>query len=144
VSILSSSIISHTASISHLVCAVFYSHVRPDRLYCTFPHYFINSRNLRTKLFNLKCVSRFSLQLFSETFLVLRIIQRNITKRHRSARTVRLVLWDFPTNLNFLNGPFGKPSNIKFYKNPSHSSRPVPCRQTDRRTHKYDKVNSRF
>jgi hypothetical protein len=40
-----------------------------------FSHYLINGTIFGKKLLNIKCVYRFSLQLFSETFLILGIIQ---------------------------------------------------------------------
>jgi len=40
--------------------------------YHTFPHYLINTMIFRKKLLNIKCVCCFSLQLLSETFLILR------------------------------------------------------------------------
>ena len=47
---------------------------------CTmfFPHFLINGGIMGKKLLNTKCVFRFSLQLLSETFLLLRRIQRDI------------------------------------------------------------------
>jgi len=39
---------------------------------------------------------------------------------------------------------FEKYSNYKFHENPSSERHVVPCRQTDGRTDKYDKVNRRF
>jgi hypothetical protein len=43
-----------------------------------FPHYLINGTIFGRKLWNTKCVFWFSLQLLSETFLVLRITEGNI------------------------------------------------------------------
>jgi len=51
-----------------------YIHLWPAWLYIIFPHYLINGKICggRGKLLNPKCVFRFSLQLFSETFLIRR------------------------------------------------------------------------
>jgi hypothetical protein len=49
-----------------------------SRLYNIFPHYLINGTIFEKQLLNLKCVFWFPLQLFSETFLILRRIQRDI------------------------------------------------------------------
>ena len=47
-------------------------------LYYIFPHYLINGTVSEKKLLNIKCVFRFSLQLLSETFLILRRTERDI------------------------------------------------------------------
>jgi hypothetical protein len=59
-------------------CAVLYCHLWPVWLYHIFIHYLINSTILGKKLLNIKCVFRFYLQILSETFLILRRIQRDI------------------------------------------------------------------
>ena len=50
------------------------------RLYSIFPHYLINGTVFGKKLPNVKCVFWFSLQLLSETFLILRRNERDVTK----------------------------------------------------------------
>jgi len=45
-----------------------------------FPHYLINGTTFEKKLLNLKSVFRISLQLLSEIFFILRIIERDIIK----------------------------------------------------------------
>ena len=55
-----------------------YCHTLPSPLYYIFPHYLINGTILGKKLLNTKCVFWFSVQLSSETFLILRRIQRDI------------------------------------------------------------------
>ena len=43
-------------------------------------HYLINGTIFNKRLLNIECVFRFSLQLLSETFLILRIIERVMIK----------------------------------------------------------------
>ena len=66
---------SYPACNAHAPCC----HLRHIRPYHIFPHYLINGTifGKKKKLFNIKCVLRFSLQLLFETFLSLRRIQRN-------------------------------------------------------------------
>jgi hypothetical protein len=83
------------------------------------------------KLLNIKCVFWFSVQLLSETFLILRRIQRDIIINiHRSLRKVPLLLSDFNETWVFSRHS-KKSSNIKFNENPSSGSRVVPCGRTD-------------
>ena len=53
-------------------CAVLYCYLWSFRLYNIFPHYLINSTISEIKLLNTKYVFWFSLQVLSETFLILR------------------------------------------------------------------------
>jgi len=46
--------------------------------------------------------------------------------------------------LEFSQQVFEEYPNIKFHVNPSSGSRVVPCGQTDGRTDRHDKANSRF
>jgi hypothetical protein len=77
-------------------CAVLYCHLWSVWLYHIFPHYLINGTILGKKLLNIKCVFWFSVQLWSETFLILRRIQRDIIINvHRFSCKVPLLLSDF-------------------------------------------------
>jgi hypothetical protein len=77
-------------------CTVLYCHLWPVRLYQRFPHYLINGMIFEKKLLNIKCVFWFSLQLSSETFLILRIILRNIIINvHGSSCKVPVILVRF-------------------------------------------------
>ena len=65
---------------------------------CTifFPHYLINSMIFGKKLLNIKFVFRFSLQLLSETFLILRRTERDmIVSVYRSSCNVPVILVRF-------------------------------------------------
>jgi hypothetical protein len=65
------------------VCAVLYCHLWPVRPYNIFPHYLINGKIKKNKkLSNIKCVFSFSLQLLSETYLILTRIERNTIKMY--------------------------------------------------------------
>ena len=89
------------------------------------------------KLLNIKCVFRFLVQLLFETFLILRIIQRDIVINVKtSSCKVPVVLPRFSCKLNLLDTFSGgeKNSNIKFHKNPSSGSRVVPRGRTDIRS----------
>ena len=58
-----------------------YCHPRPVRLYNIFPHFLINRSIFENTFLNIKCVFWFSLQILSETFLILRRIERDVVKK---------------------------------------------------------------
>ena len=93
-----------------------------------FSTFLINGTIFGGKLRNTKCVFRFSLQLLSETFLSLRLTERDMIKIvHWSSCKVPVICVRFSLNLNFLDA-FSKKkySNVKFCKNPyggSHADR---------------------
>jgi hypothetical protein len=79
-------------------CAILHCQLWPFWLYHIFPHYLTNGTIFRKKpLLNVKCVFWFSLQLLSETFLILRRTEWDIIKNvYRSAACkVPLFLLDF-------------------------------------------------
>ena len=87
------------------------------------------------KLLNTKCMLWFSLEVLSETFLIIRRIQRDIIiNAHSSSCTVHFTLFRFSWNFNFLDRFSKNFSNINFHENPSSGSRIVPCGQTDGQT----------
>jgi hypothetical protein len=61
--------------------APYYIVILPVRLCLIFPHYLINGTIFGKKILNTKCVFWFSLQVLSETFLVLRRNGRDIIKK---------------------------------------------------------------
>jgi len=83
-------------------------------------------------------ISSFSLQLLSETFFILRGIQRDIiTNVQTLSRKLHVILFRFQSNVNFLDFFFfEKCLNIKFHENPSGASRIVPCGRTESRVMK--------
>jgi hypothetical protein len=66
-----------------------------------FPHYLINGTIFGNTLLYIKCVFLFSLQLLSEIFLILRIIQRDILIDAHTK--VQVTLFIFNCNFNFLD-----------------------------------------
>ena len=83
-----------------------YSHLLPAPLYNIFPHYLINGTIFGKKVLNTKCEFWFSLQLLSETFLILRITERDMIKKSYFVLRVKYPLflsdfsktWIFSTN----------------------------------------------
>ena len=57
-----------------------YCHLWSDPLYNIFPHYLTNGTILEKKSLNTKCVFWFSVQLLSETFLILKRTERDVIK----------------------------------------------------------------
>jgi hypothetical protein len=71
-----------------------------------------------------------SLQVSSETFLILRRTERDIQNAYQTSRKVAVILVRFLWSHNFLD----KISITTFYENPSSGSRVVSCGPTDRQT----------
>jgi hypothetical protein len=85
--------------------------------------------NKRENLLNVKCVFCLSLQIVSETFPILRKIQRGtVICVPRSSCKVPVVRIRFKRNLNFLDGNLEKYCNNKFHENPCIGSR---CMRTE-------------
>jgi hypothetical protein len=101
-------------------CAVLSSVACPALLYFSISH----KRHDKKKLLYIKCVSRFSLQFWSETFLILRISERDmITNVYCSSCKVPVILVWFYRNLIFL-GRFSKRSS-RIYRWKKFASRPI-------------------
>ena len=100
-------------------------HLLPVPLYNIFPHYLTNGTILGQKLLNIKCVFWFSVQLLSETFLILRRIQWDIINLYWSSRKVPVTVVRFDWYMN---------------ENSSSWSPVFPWRQTDGN----DEANSHF
>jgi hypothetical protein len=120
--------------------AVLYCHLWPGWLYHVLPHYLINLTIFGKKVLNIKRVFWFSLQLLSETYLILRRIHRDIT----NVIHVNSPLFLSHFNQTWILSRFKKIINIKFHDNQSNGSRAVPCGRTDRQTDTHDEANSRF
>ena len=83
-------VIQHAMRMRHIVI------YGPARLYNIFPHYLINGKIFQKELLNTKCVFWFSLQLLSETFLILGRTERDIIINiHWYSRTVPVILVRF-------------------------------------------------
>jgi hypothetical protein len=112
-------------------CVIFSSVACPNLQYfSTFSH---TRRDFRKKkLFNGKCFLIF-LQFLSETFLILRRIERNTIKLYICLHVkYPLFLSDF-NETSIFSKDFEKYSNIKFHENPCSGSRAVPRDRTDGR-----------
>jgi len=58
--------------LSVCLCSLRYCLLRPARLFGIFPHFLINGKIFERKSFMIKCGFWFSVQILSETFLILR------------------------------------------------------------------------
>ena len=104
-------------------------------LYHIFRIYLINGTIFGKTLPNIKCVFWLCLQILFETFLILRIIQRDIFINVKtSSCTVAVILVRFLMKLEFSRQTFEKRSNMKFYLNSSSENRVVPRRRTNGQT----------
>jgi hypothetical protein len=89
---------SHNYPSCNFSCSVLYRHLWPVWLYHIFPHYLTNGTIFggKEKLFNLKCVFWFSLQLCLNIFFILRSIKRYIIINvHKSSCKVPVILVTF-------------------------------------------------
>jgi len=107
-----------------------YCHLWPVWAYYIFLHYFINGTIFEKEKITEKIVLRLSVQLLSDTSLIVRRIQREIIKN------VHWTYYSCHTSIR-LESPrqiFEKCSNTQFHNNPSNGSQVVPCGRTDRWT----------
>ena len=108
-----------------------YCHLRPLWLHHMFRH-LLKTARLSGKNCWTKNVFSFSLKLLFDTFLILRVIQRDIVINVKtSVCKVSVILVGFLKKLEFSQQIFQKSSNIKVHQNPSSGSQVVPCGQTD-------------
>jgi len=108
-----------------------YFHLWPVCNCSVFPHYLINSKIFEKKLLNIKCVFWFSVQLLSETFLILRRLERDMIKNaYWTARKIPVTLVRLMT-LEFSRQFWEEYSNAKFHENPSSGGRVVVNGRTD-------------
>ena len=96
------------------------------------PHFYTLSQH--DFLENIKCVVRFSIELSSETLLILRTLQWEITNVHESSRNVPDIPARFYKNLIFRQ-IFEKYLYIKFHEKLSRGSRVFQSGRTDRQTY---------
>ena len=102
-----------------------------------FLHCRINGTIVAEKsLCNVKWAFWFSLHSFSETFLILTIIRRDVAV---NAHRANVFLWTSHYSCQILMKlkfyrKFAKSSGIRFNENPSSVSHIVSCGQTDRQT----------
>ena len=95
----------------------------------------------KNKILNIKCVFQVSLQILPETFLIPRVIKRDITVNvHGYSRNC---LQNFK-KLEFSRQIFEKYSNIKFDKDSPSWSPAAPCRRTDGQANRHEEADSRF
>jgi hypothetical protein len=99
-------------------CAVLYCHQWPVWLYDIFSHYLINGTIFGKMLVSIKCVVLFSVELLSETFFILRRIERdNTVTVHRSSCKVPVTLGRFEWKVTFSLQILEKCSDIKYHQN---------------------------
>ena len=84
-----------------------YCHLWPALLYNIVPHYLLNDTVFEKKLVNTKCVFWFSLQLLSETFVILRRSERDMVKNVYwcSCKAIPLQAWTGPEGSRRLRLP---------------------------------------
>ena len=87
----------------------------------------------------------FSVQLLSETFLIVRTNEREVIKCVLVFMERTIYSCQTLVKLDFFDRFFlKKSSNIKFHENPSSGSRVVPYRRKDGQTDRCGEANSRF
>ena len=115
-------------------------------LYSVFPHYLINCKIFEKPYRGIKCVFWYSLQIFSETFLVLRRTKRDMIKKCILVfMCITVILVRFKWHFNFL-GRYSKNTQIPNLMKICPVG-PELCRANRRRdgqTDRYDESDSRF
>ena len=129
-------------SLTYPACSahVPYCYLWPASFYSVFSTLSHKRHDFRKKKYlqNTKCVFWVPLQLLSETFLILRTIQRDMIKKISAGLRVKYFFFRFLMTLAFSTNM--KKSDIKFRENPSIGSRVFPCGATER----YDDASVRF
>jgi hypothetical protein len=132
-------IIQHVKRMRRIVC-----HLWLVQLYHIFPHYLINGTIFGKTLLNVKCVFWFCLQLLSETFLILRRIQRDIIINVRKSALKYPLFMSDCNETRILSTDFRKILKYQISYNSYSGSRVVPCGRTDRQIDRHDEANCRF
>jgi hypothetical protein len=107
-----------------------------------FSHMSQTAGFLEKKLLNIKCVFWFSLQLLSETFLILRRNERDMVKNECWFHVNTFHPCQFLMKIEFPRQILEKFSNIEFNEHPC--SEVAEFFRTDRRTDRRDGANSRI
>ena len=121
-------------------CAAFCCHLWPLWLHHIFPHYLTNASEGAAAaaeggvVEHKKFVFRFSLQLLSETLLILKRIKRDTVLHLKTSSSTRYCCHSL-MELELSRQIFEKILNVKFYQNPSSGS----SMRTDGQT--YDAIN---
>ena len=121
--------------LNYLACnAPPYCHLRPLWLHHICPPYFINGTIFGKKLRNIKCVFWFSLRLLFETFIILRIIQRDVVIMWKHERIKYLLfVADFIATRIYLQ-IFTQKLRYQVLSKSVQWEPNVPCGLTDRQT----------
>ena len=133
------------------VCSLSYPELKSQEPYCIVVRGFsgctifstLSHRlyDFRKRLLNIKCVFWFSLQLLSETFLILRRIQRDtVINVYTSSCRISSIVLRYWWNLNFRD-IFS--NNFQIYWKPVLWE-PSCCMRTDGQTDKQNEANNRF
>ena len=111
---------------------------------CTIFFFHISSNgviSLEKRFLNINYMFESPLKLLPDTFLISRVIQRDIIINVRaSSWKVSSYSCQILTKLVFSRHVFEKSSDMKLHQTPPSGSRVIPCGQTDG----HDKANSRF
>jgi len=108
-------------------CAVFYCHLRPIWLCHIFPHYVTKQHEFRGGGSHWS-VFWFSLQLLSQTFLILRAIRRDtVINVHSFSCKIPVILVRCYSNFKLLDRFSKKSANIKFRTGMRPKTQSIPA-----------------
>ena len=111
--------------------------------YChLFPHYLIKGTIFGKTQVNIKCEFQFFIQFSSETFFILRRIERDIILNVHSFQLKYPLFFSNFNKICFFSTDFRKYPNVEFHENSSIGSRVVQCGQKNRLTDRHNEANS--